>query len=150
MGMGNGRFSPHIRYLPISNPLLPSSQPKQKRRFFMNFIRLLPVIVSVLLLAAHFLRDGYIAIVVALAGTLALLFVRRPWVSRIFQIGLILGGLEWLRTLLNFINQRQMLGQTWGRLALILGLVALFTIGSTLVFQITAIRQQYQLDSLAK
>ena len=99
----------------------------------MNFVRLLPAILSVLLLAAHFLRDGRILFVVIVLSLLPLLFIRRPWVSRIFQIGLILGGLEWLRAMLNFITQRQ-----------ILGFVTLFTIGSALVFQITALRQRYK------
>lgn len=112
----------------------------------MNFVRLLPVIVSVLLLAAHFLRDGYIAVVIALVAALGLLFVRRPWVSRFFQIGLILGGLEWLRTLLNLIYERQLSGQSWTRMALILGTVILFTAVSAFVFQMAPLRQHFRLN----
>ena len=112
----------------------------------MNFFKLIPVIVSILLLAAHFLRDGYITVVVALVAALALLFVRRPWVSQFFQIGLILGGLEWLRTLLNLIKERQLSGQSWTRMALILGAVILFTAGSAFVFQMASLRQHYRRD----
>ncbi|MCB9418374.1 MAG: hypothetical protein H6667_01105 [Ardenticatenaceae bacterium] len=112
----------------------------------MNFLRLLPVILSILLLAAHFLREGSIVLVVLLVAALALLFVRRSWIARIFQIGLILGGLEWLRTLLNLIIQRQMLGQSWERMVLILGFVVVFTMGSALVFQMAALRERFHLD----
>ena len=113
----------------------------------MNLIKLLPVIVSVLLLAAHFLRDGRILFVVILLSLLALFFVRHPWVSRIFQIGLILGGLEWLRTLLNLVVQRQLSGQSWTRVAFILGAVILFTAGSAFIFETASLRQRYRLNS---
>ena len=39
-----------------------------------------------------------------------------------------LAGLEWVRTLLFDVQQRQAVGEPWLRMALILGSVALFTL----------------------
>jgi len=44
---------------------------------------------------------------------------------------------EWIRTLLNLVAERRLLGESWGRLAIILGLVAIITGGSALIFFIT-------------
>lgn len=109
----------------------------------MNLIRLLPVLLSIILLAAHFLRDGQMLFVTALLLVPFLLFIRRPWVVRLFQVGLVVGGVEWLLTAYKFIQVRQLMGESWGRLALILGAVALFTAGSALVFRSRSLRDRY-------
>ncbi len=109
----------------------------------MNFIRLLPVFLSALLLAAHFLRDGQMALVLAILAAPFLLFIRRPWAVRLLQIGLVVGGLEWLQTAYNLIQMRQLTGEAWGRLASILGAVALFTFCSALIFRLQPLRNRY-------
>ena len=63
------------------------------------------------------------------------------------QVVLALGGIEWVRTLLVFVADRRELGQPWTRLAVILGAVALFTIGSGLLFSLSgALRKRYGLE----
>jgi hypothetical protein len=64
-----------------------------------------------------------------------LLFLRKTWVPPLFQALLVLGALEWLRTLYAFAAMRIAFEQPWGRLALILGAVALFTALSGWVFR---------------
>ncbi len=113
----------------------------------MTFVRLLPVILSSLLLGAHFFRAGLTIPAVMVALFPIVLLVKRPWVAWSAQIVLVLGGLEWVRTLLVFVAQRREAAQSWTRLAVILGIVALFTIGSGLLFSISgALRQRYGLD----
>lgn len=96
----------------------------------MNLLRLLPVIISALLLAAHFLRAGLLGLVlVSLAFPLLLLF-RLRWVTRAVQLILLLGALEWLRTAIGLIDERRSSGREWAVAAFILLAVAAFTAAS--------------------
>lgn len=103
----------------------------------------LPVLLSALLLGAHFLRAGRIELVVLSLACTALLLVRRRWAAVVVQIVLVMSALEWLRTMLAVISMRQSVGAPWLRFALILGAVTLFTLGSALVFFTPRLRQRY-------
>jgi hypothetical protein len=108
-------------------------------------LRLAPVVVVALVLAAHFYRAGELAAFAVTLGTLALLAVRRPWAARAFQGGLALGALEWLRTLALLVQARQATGQPYLRLALILAAVALATALAALVFRSRTVRAHFRL-----
>ena len=109
----------------------------------MNVIRLLPVILSLLLLAAHFYRAGQVVVTALCLALPLLLLLRKSWVPRLFQVLLVLGALEWLRALYGFAAMRIAFGEPWTRLALILGAVALFTALSGMVFKNRALRDYY-------
>jgi hypothetical protein len=109
----------------------------------MNFLRLLPVLISFLLLAAHHFRAGQTVVVVLLLSLLLLLLVRNSWVPRVIQLVLVLAAFEWLRTLIAIASVRMHTGEPWSRMAMILGAVALFTALSGLVFRTTALRARY-------
>jgi hypothetical protein len=64
----------------------------------MNFLRLLPVILSCLLLAAHFSRNEIMLLTLVSLALPFLLLVRRPWVPRLFQVLLVLGALALVLT----------------------------------------------------
>lgn len=113
----------------------------------MKFLRLTPVILSLLLLGAHFYRAGLPVLSGFCAGALLLLFVRSAWIPRLFQLLLVLGALEWLRSLYFFAAMRIAFGEPWARLAMILGGVALFTALSALVFRSKNLRDYYIGDS---
>ena len=114
----------------------------------MNFVRLIPVILSALLLGAHFLRAGQTVIAVLLVLFPLMLLVKKPLTARLTQVVLLLGGLEWFRTLVVFASARHEMGQPWTRLAVILGTVALFTIASGLLISWSgALRERYGLDA---
>ena len=87
----------------------------------MNFLRLLPVFISFLLLAAHFIRAGQLVIACVLLGLPLLLTLRKAWVPRVLQLTLLLGAFEWLRTLFLVAQMRIESGMPWTRLAIILG-----------------------------
>jgi hypothetical protein len=110
----------------------------------MNGLRLLPVLVSFLLLGAHFLRTGPLAVAVACAALPLLLLLRRAWIPPLMQVLLTLAALEWLRTLYVLAAMRIAWGEPWGRMALILGGVALFTGLSALVFRNRALSARYR------
>jgi hypothetical protein len=113
----------------------------------LNFLRLLPVVLSLLLLGAHFLRAGFLPMAGALVALAVLAPVPRPSMARILQVVLFVGGFEWIRTLFVNIARRSDAGEPWMRMALILGAVALFTFGSLLVFRSPALRTRYGLDA---
>ncbi len=109
----------------------------------MNILRLLPVFISFLLLAAHFLRAGQVVVSTVLLALLLLLFLPKTWVPRVIQLILLLGTFEWLRTLYTVAQVRIALDMPWMRMAIILGAVALFTMLSCLVFKSAALRKKY-------
>ena len=109
----------------------------------MNILKLLPVFISFLLLAAHFLRAGQMVVSIILLSVLWLLLLRKLWVPWVIQIILLLGAMEWLWTLYSFAQVRMEMGNPWMRMAIILGAVALFTALSCLVFRSKSLRRRY-------
>jgi len=105
---------------------------------------LVPVILSLLVLGAHFPRSGSLPLVVAAIALVACLAARRPWVSRLGQAALLLGAIEWVRTLVLFAGGRMRHGEPYIRLVIILGAVALVTVLSALLFETARLRQRYR------
>jgi hypothetical protein len=105
----------------------------------------LPVFISILLLAAHFYRAGLIVLVLLILASPFILLARKPWAARIIQIELVLGGIEWIRTAINFVQIRQSYNMPWTRLAIILGAVALGTIISAFVFRSRFLKDRYRI-----
>lgn len=103
-------------------------------------LRALPVVLSALVLAAHFYRARSLALVALSLALPLLLLVRERWSARAVQAGLLLGALEWVRTLAFFAGQRMEVGRPWGRLAVILGLVAALTALSALAVRVPPAR----------
>jgi hypothetical protein len=106
---------------------------------------LLPVVLSLAVLGAHFLRYGSSIGVLAALLLIALLFLRRPWVARVMQGVLVLGTLEWLRTMYELGHMRALQGQPYGRMLVILGIVAVVTLCSALLFQSKTLKTMYGL-----
>ncbi len=111
----------------------------------MLFIRLLPPALALLLLAAHFYRAGWLPLAVLSLALIALLAVPRAWAARTVQFAMVLGALEWLRTLAAFAAVRVSFGQPYLRLAAILAAVAAFTLLSAWVFRQRAVRARFNL-----
>lgn len=106
---------------------------------------LTPVVLSLLVLAAHFLRAGEIPLVVASLALLILLAIRKPWAARLLQVALVLGALEWALTLTRLANIRAQMGMPGTRMTIILGVVAAFTFGSALLFHTQRLGRFYRL-----
>lgn len=106
----------------------------------MNFLRLLPVVISFLLVAAHFFRSGQLIFVILMLCMPLLMLVRKSWVPVVIQVVLLLAAVEWLRTLINIAQLRMHSGEPWVRMAVILAAVALFTAASGLVLRHAALR----------
>jgi cobalamin synthase len=114
-------------------------------RAVMLALNLAPVALAGAALAAHYYRAGQEVGVAASLALIALALVRRPWAARVVQAGLLLGALEWLRTMATFAAARIAVGQPYLRLVLILAAVALVTALAALVFERRAMRRRYGL-----
>ena len=82
---------------------------------------------SLLLLAAHFLRYGEWGLCFAIVSLIALTFYRLAWVRWIVIAVLAIGVMVWADTGMNLINMRMAFGQPWDRLGLIIGSVIVLT-----------------------
>ncbi|MEW5925482.1 MAG: 4Fe-4S binding protein [Candidatus Zixiibacteriota bacterium] len=101
----------------------------------MTIIRLLPVLLSALLISAHFFRSGNIGLAVVSTSAPFMLLINRRWVMYVISGLLLLGALVWIETTFAFIHIRQALGMPWLRLGAILGSVTVLTALSGLVFR---------------
>lgn len=104
----------------------------------MKILKLLPVILSMLLLGAHFYRAGHLLLAGGALLSLGLLCIRRPQAIWLLQGLLVAGAVEWLATAIRLVADRQAQGLPWLRLAIILGVVALCTLLSALPLRTSA------------
>jgi len=108
-----------------------------------SFLLLIPVMLSFLLLAAHFLRDGNLLLVGLCLALSVLLALRKPWAARIAQGALVVGAMVWLGTTVELVRLRMAHDMDWIRMAIILGTVTAVTGGSALLFQVGRLRRRY-------
>lgn len=102
------------------------------------------VVFSLVVLGAHFLRSGNEVGVAISVAPIALLFVRSPWASRFVQLVLVLGAVEWMRTLYELVSLRLAQGMPVTRLAIILGAIVVVTIVSAALFETRAMKRIYK------
>jgi hypothetical protein len=103
----------------------------------------IPIVLSLVVLGAHFLRYGSSIGVFAALLLIGLLFLRQPWVPRVMQVVLVLGTIEWLRTMYEIAHMRSLHGQPYGRMLVILGIVAAVTLCAALLFQSATLKKIY-------
>ena len=112
----------------------------------MQALLYVPIVLSLAVLGAHFLRSGTDIGVAASLLLIGLLFIRQAWVARLVQVALVLGAVEWLRTLYMLAQWRGTLGEPVVRMSVILGFVAAVTFCSALLFQSKSLKRIYRLD----
>lgn len=110
----------------------------------MLVLQLLPVVLSLLVLAAHFSRHGQPALVFLSVALLGLLAVPRLWAARILQAVLLLGAVEWVRTVIVLARIRADHGLPATRMVVILVVVAAVTAASALVFRTGRARARFR------
>ena len=105
-----------------------------------------PIVFSLLVLGAHFLRESNVVGVAVSISLIGLLFVRRKWAARIVQVALVVGVLEWLLTLYGLAGIYAARGDLPTRMYIILGSVTALALVSALLFQTRTLRKIYHLD----
>ena len=104
-------------------------------------LRIVPLVLSSLLIAAHFFRSGhYVLVALALVAPLVLMLLRRWWIVLAVQVLLVAAAMEWIRTAIEIGAARAAAGAPSTRMFVILGAVALFTVLSAIPLSRTAIR----------
>lgn len=68
--------------------------------------------------------------------------MKKKWLMRVLQALLVFGGYIWIDTAVFLVNMRMEIQRPWIRLAVILGVAALFTAASALVFETKALRRR--------
>ena len=108
----------------------------------MTVLWIVPTLLSLLVLAAHFFRNDSPLLVLVCLGAPLLLATGTRWGVRAVQGLLIVGALEWVRTAMQIAAVRQEEGLPWKRMAVILGSVAVFTVASAGVYFMPALRRR--------
>lgn len=96
-------------------------------------LRKLPALLSLVLLAAHFLRRQELILVAVNLGLVPLLFTKKRWLIQTIRVYLGLGSVLWGNTLLMIIMERKVRGMPFAGAATILGSVAIVTLVSALL-----------------
>ncbi len=94
----------------------------------MKVLRILPLILSTLLIGAHFLRSGNVIVMLLCVAAPLLLLLRNRVVTSGIQVLLAVAAVEWLRTAMMIAQERAATGAPVTRMFVILGSVALFTL----------------------
>lgn len=102
------------------------------------------ICIVALLLSAHFMRWGEIGPAVTCIASLGLLFIRKRWVPTVLSIGLIGGGLLWIRSAIDLVQMRLSVDAPWLRLSLILGACATATLLASLIFRTKTMRARFR------
>lgn len=110
-----------------------------------NFIKILPVILCTLLMAAHLGRANMFILQIVSLLIPFILFWKSKISARAMQLFLIIYGLEWIRTINYYAQIRIAKGEDWFRLAIILGVVALINFATVFVFRTRSMKERYKL-----
>jgi hypothetical protein len=110
----------------------------------MLILQMVPVGVSLLILAAHFMRQDQPVLVFLSVAVMGLLAVPRVWAARLLQAVLLLGAAEWVRTVISLARIRVEHGAPVTRMAIILAAVALLTAASALLFRTRRARAHFR------
>ena len=102
------------------------------------------VVLSLVVLGAHFMRYGNDVGMVLSVAPIAVLFVRQPWAARVVQVVLVFGAVEWTTTLVGLVQMRMAQGLPATRLAIILGTVIVVTLAAALLFETRAMKRVYR------
>lgn len=101
------------------------------------------VVIAAVLIAAHFLREGNLAVVALCLLSPLLLFVRRRWSLIVLQILAYVAALIWLNTMVQIVLERMSIGRSWSGVVAILGTVSLVTLLAGLVLNSAVIKRWY-------
>jgi hypothetical protein len=97
-----------------------------------------------ILLAAHFSRQDSNIVAVICVLLPFLLLLKKKIILTLFQLLLFLGVVEWIRTLMMYIEERQITGEDYGTLTIIISSVALFTFISAVLLSAGKVRFAYR------
>lgn len=107
------------------------------------FFRVIPLILASLMLSAHFYRHWNYPLMILSLLVPSLLFIKRRWSLIAVQVCTILGVGVWISTIVDIAKERITMEVPWGKMAVILGAVALFTIFAGLLLNSSKVKDKY-------
>jgi len=108
------------------------------------FLKILPIILCFLLLAAHFGRANLLILQIISISFPFLLFWKTKIAIFIIQACLMLAGIESIRTAVYYARIRNENEEPWLRLAIILGTVVVLNFATVLVFRTKSMKERYK------
>ena len=108
------------------------------------FLKILPITLCFLLLAAHFGRANLLILQIISILIPFLLFWKTKITAIIIQACLMLAGIEWIRTTVYYARIRIENGEPWLRLAIILGSVVVLNFATVLIFRTKSMKARYK------
>jgi hypothetical protein len=116
----------------------------------LTFLLLLPTVLALLTLAAHYARYGLYPLTIGLVALLGLVLVRRRWAARVLQVVLCVAALEWGSVLYDVARERAADGRDARRTGRILGGTALFTLFAAGLYQTPRLRRRFSAPAAAQ
>jgi hypothetical protein len=114
----------------------------------MTFLLVLPTILALLTLGAHYLRYGLVPMALLLVVLGSLLLIDKRWVARLMQGVLLLAALEWILVLRSVIQERVVDGRPYRKSVFILGGTAAFTLLAAGLYQTPRLKRRYSPNGL--
>ncbi len=108
------------------------------------FRRIIPFILSAIVLAAHFLRFANLPMMIFTLAIPFLLFIKKRWALLIVQALTVAGGLFWIKVAIDNLWLRLLVGEPWVRMVVILLAVSLFTFWSAWLLASDAVAKKYR------
>ena len=98
---------------------------------------------AALLIAAHFLRiSSFLPMLICLAAPFILL-IKKRWSVLVIQAFTVIAAAIWMLTLYGIIQQRLLEGRSWTASAIILGVVAGYTLLTGWLLNSPIVKEQY-------
>ena len=101
------------------------------------------VVLTALLVAAHFLRAGNITLVIVCLAAPSLLLIKQRWSLIVLQLLAYAGAVIWLITLVQLVSERIAVGRSWGGVVVILGTTALVAVITGLLLNSPGFKARY-------
>ncbi len=105
--------------------------------------RIIPFILSAIVLAAHFLRFANFPIMIFSLAVPFLLLIKKRWALLTVQALTVAGGLFWIKVAVDNLWLRLAVGEPWLRMVAILLAVSLFTLWSAWLLASDTVAEKY-------
>ncbi len=105
--------------------------------------RIIPFILTCILIGAHFMRDGNRLLTLLSIIFPLLLLIKQRWVLIVSQIFAYIGAWLWVGTAIEIAEMRMLFNEDWTRMAIILGTVAAFSVWSGVLLNSKKVKENY-------
>jgi hypothetical protein len=106
-------------------------------------LRLIPLALASILIAAHFLRGGHPEFALVSLLVPCLLLIRKMWSLVVVQLAAYGAAAIWLFTTTDVIRDRLIAARPWTKSAIILGSVTLFTMFAGMLLNSPRVKDKY-------